>query len=173
MWVFTFMKNLISLSEIIGKTGNWQVLEELDKVRVNGRLIRKVRCKCVCGKIKEVLFTHLRFGKSTSCGCIVLHTKTHGLTKHKLYGVWSSMKQRCYDKNKPRYKDWGGRGIIVSEKWRNDFMEFYNWCIENGYEKGLQIDRINNDGNYGPENCRFVTAKVNSQNRRKRNGSKS
>jgi hypothetical protein len=78
------------------------------------------------------------------------------------------MKQRCYNKNLVRYSDYGGRGIRICDTWMASFQEFYDWAIANGWQAGLQIDRIDNDGNYEPDNCRFVTPQVNSMNRRPR-----
>lgn len=144
--------------------GNWTVLEEVNL----GEKHRSFKCVCVCGKEKTVLITHLRSKRSTGCGCIGNYKKTHELSNTTLYSVWLSMKQRCYNKNRPRYKDWGGRGIEVCEIWKKNFSCFYKWCLENGYNKRLQIDRIDNDGNYEPSNCRFITPKENSSNRRKR-----
>jgi hypothetical protein len=76
------------------------------------------------------------------------------------------MKQRCSDVNSIDFKDWGGRGIKVCDEWQ-DFMPFYEWSLANGYESGLSIDRINNDGNYEPDNCRFATRKVQNNNTRR------
>ena len=92
--------------------------------------------------------------------------RTHGLRAHPLCSVWSDMKTRCYNSNQKSYKHYGGRGIIVCEEWTGDFKCFYDWAIKNGYKKGLQIDRINNDGNYEPDNCRFVTTAENCRNSR-------
>ena len=119
--------------------------------------------------MKNVLFTHLNLGKSKGCGCLGNYKTTHNLSNHTLYYVWSSMKSRCYNKNNVRYFDWGGRGIKISNEWIDDFKKFYDWSIANGYSKGLQIDRIDNNGNYSSKNCRWVTAKVNCNNRRKKN----
>lgn len=83
----------------------------------------------------------------------------------KLYGVWVAMMHRCYDPKRAKYKDYGGRGIIVSNEW-HDPNCFIDWAESNGYEPGLQIDRINNDESYSPGNCRFVTPKTNARNRR-------
>lgn len=92
---------------------------------------------------------------------------THGACHRDngLYNVWQTMIHRCEDKKRDKYKDYGGRGIAVCEKW-HDPNAFIDWTYENNYEKGLQLDRIDNDGNYEPSNCRFVTPKQNQRNRR-------
>jgi hypothetical protein len=100
------------------------------------------------------------------------YSKTHGYTYHPLYQVWSDMKRRCYNQNMKQYKDYGGRGISVCRIWRNDSKSFIEWALSNGWKQGLVIDRINNDGNYTPGNCRFVTRKKSAQNRRQTNGPK-
>ena len=90
----------------------------------------------------------------------------HNLRHHPLYDVWKSMKYRCHNPNNRVYKYYGGRGIAVCRGWLNNFKAFYDWAISNGYEKGLQLDRENNDSDYKPSNCRFVTSAVNNQNKR-------
>jgi hypothetical protein len=95
---------------------------------------------------------------------------THGLHDHPLYARWKGMKVRCYNKNAIQYCDWGGRGIIICDEWKNNFKTFYDWAITSGYKKELHLDRINNDGNYEPTNCRFVTQAQNNKNKRKANG---
>jgi hypothetical protein len=87
------------------------------------------------------------------------------LYDHPLHDVWSSMKVRC-NSNRPSYESWNGRGIKVCDEW-NNFLPFYNWAINNGYKKGLTLDRINNNGNYEPGNCRFTTYSVQNSNKRK------
>ena len=82
-----------------------------------------------------------------------------------LYQKWSDMKIRCYSPKYTGFKNYGGRGIIVCSSWINNFDAFYNWAILNGFKKGLQIDRINNNKSYCPSNCRFVTKKENNRNR--------
>ena len=89
----------------------------------------------------------------------------HGYCKHRLYGLWCDMKKRCYNKTFKQYKDYGGRGIKVCDEWMNPKV-FIDWGKSNGWERGLEIDRIDNDGNYEPDNCRFVTAQVNNCNTR-------
>ena len=88
----------------------------------------------------------------------------HGLRKHRLYRIWSNMKNRCYNPNTRSYERYGGRGITVCDEWKNDFMSFYNWSIANGYRDDLTLDRSNNDGNYTPENCRWATQKQQHNN---------
>lgn len=90
----------------------------------------------------------------------------HGESGNLLYSKWNSMNQRCYNKKHKRYKDWGYRGIKVCDEWKNDIHSFFTWALANGYQKGLQIDRIDNDGDYKPSNCRFVTRKENGRNKR-------
>ena len=87
-------------------------------------------------------------------------------TSHPLYPVWNQMKARCYNPKSNRYHNYGGRGIEVCWEWRNDFWAFEKWANRSGWRKGYQIDRINTDGNYEPDNCRWVTPKDNNRNRR-------
>lgn len=92
---------------------------------------------------------------------------THGYSANypRLFGIWETMRGRCENPNRAKYKDYGGRGIQVCEEW-HDAAKFCEWALENGYKEGLQIDRIDNNGNYEPLNCRWVTPKENSRNRR-------
>ena len=124
------------------------------------------RCKCGCGGIttpgKKWIKGHnvkIRVGKDNP-------TYKHGLTNHKIHVTWTNMKNRCYNYHNHGYKDYGGRGIRVCIRWRNNFKAFYNWSIKNGWKDELEIDRIDNNGNYHPNNCRWVTPKVNSNNKR-------
>lgn len=94
---------------------------------------------------------------------------THGLRNHPLYDVWGKIKARCYNIQSKDYTDYGGRGISVCTEWIDDFKAFYDWCIENGYQKGLEIDRRNNNGNYEPDSCRMVTRSQNMRNTRRNN----
>lgn len=89
-----------------------------------------------------------------------------GLSKHPLYRVWNLMYVRCHDIDSDNFPNYGGSGITVCLEWRYDFIPFYDWAIANGWEPGLQIDRIDNEEGYSPANCRFVTSKVNNNNKR-------
>ncbi|MCF6777856.1 hypothetical protein L3V83_14910 [Thiotrichales bacterium 19X7-9] len=100
----------------------------------------------------------------------------HGFSKrsgrHPLYCVWTDIKKRCNNHNSKIYKYYGERGIKVCDEWSNDFKIFYDWSMLNGYKQGLEIDRIDNDKGYSPDNCRFVTTSINLRNRRGRGKSK-
>lgn len=90
----------------------------------------------------------------------------HGLKNTRLYRIWLQIKNRCFNSNTDRYRDYGARGITVCDEWRNDFKAFYDWAMNNGYSDELTIDRIDNDGNYEPSNCRWVSVKVQNRNTR-------
>lgn len=90
----------------------------------------------------------------------------HSLSKHPLHRKWSMIINRCENQNSENYENYGKRGIKICAQWRNDFECFFWWAISNGWKKGLQIDRINNEIGYTPDNCRFVTLKENMRNRR-------
>lgn len=134
--------------------------------------IRKAETKCICGRIKYVDLCDLKKGEIKSCGCKKIEylkeaSKTHGFSDHPIYHSYCRMISRCFEVKDERFKDYGFRGIKVCDEWKNDFLSFYNWAINAGWGKGLEIDRINNDGNYEPLNCRWATSAV--QNRNKRN----
>lgn len=143
-------------------------------------------CQCDCGNIVEVMNKSLRSGITCSCGCLkkdnarklglrtgkdnikkalpYAHKKntTHGKTKDRLYKIYQSIHQRCENKNSTGWKYYGAKGITVCKEW-NNFINFNNWALENGYTDDLTIDRINPNKGYCPENCRWVTKSENSQ----------
>ena len=126
------------------------------------------QCKCDCGNTSVVAASDLK--KTKSCGCLkakslIERNTTHGQSKSHLYKVWAGMKQRCENPSSKRYLDYGGRGISLCSEWRN-FISFFEWAKTHGYQVGLDIDRIDNNGNYSPENCRFVTRAKNNRNKR-------
>lgn len=142
-------------------------------------------CKCDCGNKIEVRLDHLKNGHTTSCGCFHKEsvskinkgkptaTLTHGLSKTRLYGVFRDMKTRCYNSHSKDYKNYGGRGIRICDEWLCDYTKFAKWAIENGYDENASkmkctIDRIDNNGNYEPSNCRWVGMDVQNRNQRKR-----
>ena len=95
--------------------------------------------------------------------------KKHGLSNHKIYQLWINIRKRCYNPDTINYKWYGGKGIGVCDQWIQDFMSFYNWSINNGWQEGLTIDRIDSNKNYSPENCRFISMSENSKSRCREN----
>ena len=129
---------------------------------------------CECGVIKELDMACVNSGNTKSCGCLrkelrkVNPITKHNMSAHPLYSVWDGIKSRCYNKNHTGYSYYGGRGVEMCDEWRKDFKAFYEWAIDNGWRRGLQVDKdIKGTGlMYSPNDCLIVTPKQNSARRR-------
>lgn len=127
-------------------------------------------CVCDCGNEAIVSEHNLKRGNTKSCGCFKRDKQLethfeHGLCGTRLYRIWSNMRSRCDRPRNSNYRWYGGRGISYAPEWKT-FSNFSKWALANGYRDGLEIDRIDTNSNYTPENCRFVTHQINCQNRR-------
>ena len=128
--------------------------------------------KCgFCGNEFKTQTSNIKNGSTKSCGCyniqkIIERNSVHKLSYTKLYRIFATLKDRVLNSKNKHYINYGGRGITICDEWKNDFMSFYNWAILNGYSDKLSIDRIDNDGGYSPENCRWTTQTIQCRNTR-------
>jgi len=128
-------------------------------------------CRCDCGTVKTVESQPLKNGRTQSCKCLLaelssLRAYKHGGEPKRLYRVWQSMKSRCYREKTLGFHNYGGRGILVCDEWKTSYEAFRDWAFANGWMEGLEIDRIDVNGNYEPDNCRWVDDKEQAQNKR-------
>lgn len=163
------MKNLHRTNNLTGKN-----FGRLTVIGLDDREDRHTYwvCQCECGNIKVARSDALVSGRTQSCGCIKkeqdkinLSQSRHNQFGTRLYTIWQKMKDRCFNDHNPAYYRYGGRGIQVCDSWKERFENFYDWAMNNGYQENLTLDRTDNDGNYCPENCRWVTMKEQCNNR--------
>jgi CRISPR/Cas system CSM-associated protein Csm2 small subunit len=120
-------------------------------------------CKCNCGNEDEIIVVahSLKQGSTLSCGCLNAENKLkHGMSKSRIYRIYRGMKDRCFNSNKSEYKYYGERGVTICDEWldkENGFINFYNWAMNNGYRDNLEIERLDVEGDYEPNNCAWIT----------------
>ena len=164
----------MNIDEMIGNQYGRLTILGLDHIKSDPHGKRDyVKCQCSCGAMAVVDYDKIKSGHTRSCGCLARRPgnnapiERHGKSKTPLYSVWNAMLDRCMNRKMKFYDRYGGRGISVCDEWMS-YTTFEKWAFENGYERGLEIDRIDNDGDYTPDNCRWVTHAINLQNTHRR-----
>lgn len=155
------------------KFGRLLVLEKDERIKYGNYYKITWKCICDCGKECTAVGDSIKRGLTQSCGCFAHEQKNkqkyhliHGDTGTRIFRIWCGIRDRCKNTNNPRARDYVGRGITVCEEW-SDYLIFKHWAMLHGYREDLTIDRIDNLGNYCPENCRWVTTKTQNCNTRR------
>lgn len=174
------MQENYSDSKWLGKKFNSLTVIGFEKgVRYDGKYYKQYNrwiCECDCGNKKSVLPNKVIRGTTKTCGCgkpkrlikyNIEHNTKHGGRKEYLYSIWHGIKARCYNSNSKDYKNYGARGITMCDEWKDDYAAFREWSTNHGYSKELTIDRIDVNGNYEPDNCRWVDNIVQARNQRR------
>ncbi|HEQ5040169.1 TPA: hypothetical protein VG511_000623 [Streptococcus pyogenes] len=156
--------------------GEYCYLKELDGLRFGSLTVinrnrnnskggnARWNCLCDCGNKTVVIGSKLRSGYTKSCGCARKNDNAKGYSSTRLYRIWKGMMNRCYNHKNDNYKYYGGKGISICDEWLT-FINFRTWSLSNGYKESLTIDRINPKGNYTPLNCRWVSMKMQQNNK--------
>lgn len=155
----------MQIEDIIGKRyNNYTVVREVEKSN-DGH--RRFLCKCDCGNERIVYLSHLKTNRRKECELCSFKNinKKHGMKNSRIYRIWGGMKNRCNNNNSKDFKNYKKRGIKVCPEWNNDFSIFYNWALQNGYSDTLTIERIDVNGNYTPENCKWVPKELQQRNK--------
>ena len=162
--------------EVGDRFGKWVVLEQTT-IRKNNTNYRAFVCRCDCGTVSTIIGAYLGSGETTQCQNCRIAACTEiiknypcsnyidGRSKTRIYSIWKAMINRCTNPADSSYSRYGGRGITVCTEWLNDYKAFEQWSLENNYDSNLQIDRIDNSKGYSPSNCRWVSIKVNANNK--------
>lgn len=174
-------KEIVSERSFIDRTGERYgkltvVSRAEDYIFPNGKKHVMWICKCDCGNTTTVDVCMLVRGHTKSCGCLKteaakINFTTHGGRQDRLYHTFSNMKNRCYNKNSSDYKYYGGRGVTICDEWLNNYQSFKIWAYQTGYDENAKfgdctIDRIDVNGNYEPDNCRWVSMDIQNKNKR-------